>query len=220
MVDALVLFDVDGTLVDGEAQICDTMADAFLAAGRAAPERWAIRAVIGLSLPEMVERLASGRDAAEIDKIVAGYRLRFADAMDRMEDPPIYTGAERAIRRLRAADVTLGLATGKSRLGLAPVLDATGWHRYFATVQCADDNPSKPDPTMIRKALTATGVDPARCFMVGDTLFDMRMAREAGVRAIGVSWGYQPASLLTEGGAEAVADDFHALVDLLLEKIA
>ena len=116
------------------------------------------------------------------------------------------------VRRLAARpDVVLGIATGKSRRGVAHLVERHGWARVFATIQTADDAPSKPDPAMLLRAMEATGARPADTAMVGDTSFDMAMARAAGVRAIGVSWGYHPVAALREAGAETIIDRFEAL---------
>ena len=217
----LVLFDVDGTLGDTDAQIVGIMVSAFEAAGLPPPSLAQVVETIGLSLPEMVEHLAAQSTVTiTIDccaKIVAGYRLRFADALARKEEPPVFPNAETTLLRLRRAGLTLGIATGKSRLGVDYVLDAMDWRGHFQTMQCADDNPSKPDPTMVEKALAATGTDRTQAVLVGDTSFDMEMAAACGVRAIGVAWGYHRPERLLSAGAETVVDDFETLGTLLLE---
>ena len=112
-------------------------------------------------------------------------------------------------------DVLLGIATGKSRRGVAHLAERFGWDRVFATIQTADAAPSKPDPGMLLRALAETGVAPDSSCMVGDTSFDMLMARAAGVRPIGVSWGYHPVAALREAGAETIIDTIEALPGLL-----
>ena len=92
----------------------------------------------------------------------------------------------------------LGIATGKSRRGVAHLLDRHGWAGIFATIQTADDHPSKPHPAMLEKALAETGADRRDSVMVGDSTFDMAMARDAGIGAIGVSWGYHRPEALRE----------------------
>jgi phosphoglycolate phosphatase len=212
----LVLFDFDGTLVDSEGLISATMADAFTASGLEAPSRAAVRAVIGLSTPEMVRSLLGPDQLEFCEKTLCSYRFRFADAIERQSEPPTYLGAERALYALRQAGVTLGIVSGKSALGLDHDLDALQWRPYFATVHCADENPSKPDPAMVLKALARTGIPAEEALVVGDTSFDMQMARAAGVRAVGVAWGYQSALQLTQAGAETVVADFPTLLKLLL----
>jgi phosphoglycolate phosphatase len=113
-------------------------------------------------------------------------------------------------------DVVLGIATGKSRRGVAAMLDKHDFMKAFATIQTSDTSPSKPHPGMVLQAMAETGIDAADTVMIGDTAFDMEMARAAGTAAIGVSWGYHAAADLHAAGAAAVIDDFAAL-DAALE---
>ena len=108
---------------------------------------------------------------------------------------PPYAGIAEAVRTLAGRDdFVLGIATGKSRRGVARVLDREGWHGHFLTIQTADDHPSKPHPSMILRAMNETGAEPVSTLMVGDTSFDMEMARNANVGAVGVGWGYHETS--------------------------
>jgi phosphoglycolate phosphatase len=111
--------------------------------------------------------------------------------------------------------VRLGIATGKSRRGIAHLFDKQGWHRVFATIQTADDHPSKPAPDMVLKAMADTGIPADRTFMVGDTGFDMAMAKAAGAHGIGVAWGYHDHARLVAAGAERVVASFDELLAAL-----
>ena len=96
---------------------------------------------------------------------------------------PLFPGADATLRRLAARDdVALGLATGKSRRGVAGMLDGQGWGSLLVTIQTADDAPSKPHPGMVLQAMAETGADPDATVVVGDTTFDIEMARAAGCR--------------------------------------
>jgi phosphoglycolate phosphatase len=103
------------------------------------------------------------------------------------------------------------MATGKSRRGVNRLFDREGWHKDFATVQTADDHPSKPHPSMLLGAMQETGVAPARTVMIGDTSYDIEMARAAGARAIGVAWGYHTVAELAAAGADAIVERFEDL---------
>jgi len=119
------------------------------------------------------------------------------------------------LSRLEARGWTLGVATGKGRRGLLAVLERHGLAGRFATLQTGDVGPGKPHPAMLERALAETGIDAAQAVMIGDTSFDMLMARSAGVRGFGVSWGYHAPEELEAAGAVALASDFAHLVDLL-----
>ena len=217
---ALVVFDIDGTLVDSEALILEGFAHAFAGAGLALPPSGALLAQVGLSLPEAVRALLPDAGAAIVERVVAGYREHYT-RLRAEQGPaavPLFAGAKAAIETLAALPgVLIGAATGMARRGLDHALDVHGLGRHFITRQTADIHPSKPHPAMLEAALAETGVDRARAVMVGDTTYDIEMAVNAGVAGIGVSWGHHPPAALAAAGARAVADDFAALLAALDE---
>ena len=133
------------------------------------------------------------------------------DNLEQIHDP-LYEGAQALVAALALReDVILGIATGKSRRGVARLVDREAWHGHFLTIQTADDHPSKPNPSMILQAMADAGVEPAQTVMIGDTAYDMQMARNADVRALGVTWGYHTHAALTDAGAHAIAHTFDEL---------
>lgn len=204
----LIIFDVDGTLVDSQDMIVAAHGAAFATLGLAVPPRERLLGLVGLSLPETFTALVGAE--GPVEALAAAYRAGFQRLRaDPARAEPLFPGADAALRRLAAGEGTrLGIATGKSRRGVAAILARHGWEGLFATIQTADDAPSKPHPAMIRQALAQTGTPPDAAVMVGDSTFDMAMARQAGVRALGVAWGYHPPEALVEAGAEAVAEGF------------
>jgi phosphoglycolate phosphatase len=202
----IAIFDCDGTLIDGQASICAAMDQAFAAAGLAAPDRHQIRRMVGLSLPQAAMRLAPESNAEQQRAIVENYKLAFRAAREAGElSQPLFDGMADLIERLRAAGWQLGIATGMSRRGLDHCLTAHGLADHFLTLQTADDNPSKPDPAMLQAALFELAGEPSDAVMIGDTTYDMQMARDAGVRGVGVDWGYHLPEELRAAGAEFVA---------------
>jgi phosphoglycolate phosphatase len=188
----LVIFDVDGTLIDSQTQIVAAMTAAFEGENRAVPAREAILSIVGLSLPVAFDVLVPGLDPAVNARLTSAYKSAWAEAA-RHGTPPMYPGAAQVLADLAGrADVVMGVATGKSRRGLDTLIEAHGWQGLFATQQVSDDHPSKPHPSMVLAALAETGIPAARAAMVGDTEFDMQMAASAGVAGIGVDWGYHP----------------------------
>jgi phosphoglycolate phosphatase len=212
----LVVFDVDGTLVDSQSHILGARAHAHAALGVTLPPRPAVLGIVGLSLPQAMAHLHPDAPPDRIDALVQGYKGAFGQ-MRAQTESPLYPGARDILDRLAARDdLVLGVATGKSRRGLTLLLAAHGLQGYFRTTQVADDHPSKPHPAMLRAALSEAGVQPRDAVMVGDTSFDMQMAQAAGVAGIGVSWGYHPIAAL--GQAMAVIDrfdDLPAVIDSL-----
>ncbi len=212
----LVVFDVDGTLVDSQADIVGSMGDAFAAAGLAAPARTDVLGIVGLSLPQAMHVLAPDADN---DLLVTHYKQAYADRRQRDGagyGSPLYPGARAAIERLHAIpEVLLGVATGKSKRGLDALLEAHDLARYFVTRQVADFHPSKPHPSMLITAMNEAGVEADQTVMIGDTTFDMQMADAARVPFVGVGWGYHPAQSLTS--ARAVLGNFADLDATLFE---
>lgn len=214
----LVIFDVDGTLVDSQAAILAAMDEAFLRAGRPAPGRAEALGVVGLSLVEGMAVLVPGAAAGEHAVLAQHYREAFMALRERTGGEaatPLYPGARDAVARLDGARWLLSIATGKARRGLEHFLTAHDLKRHFIGTQTADDAPSKPHPQMVLNCLAATGVDPRDAVMVGDTEFDMAMGRAAGCRTIGVSWGYHPVDRVRAGGAERIVDSFEELEAIL-----
>lgn len=212
---SLILFDCDGTLVDSQYVIIETMNRTFRAQGLAPPTPEQTRSIVGLSLEIAMAHLAPDLDGADHRGLAELYKERFAKlrlAEDFSE--PMFEGVVETLDRLSSADVLLGVATGKSLRGLRMVLEHHGLRDRFVTLQTADFHPSKPHPSMIETALKETGAAADATLLVGDTTFDMEMAAAAGVRPIGVSWGYHPTSALNEAGAEIVLDRFEQVLDL------
>jgi phosphoglycolate phosphatase len=210
----LVIFDCDGTLVDSQHAICAAMEHAFATLALPPPTRPQILAVVGLSLPQTFAVLAPEQPPAVQRALAEAYRTDFPGKREQpaLHDP-LYPGIADVVAELAGRrDTVLGIATGKSRRGVARILEREGWHGRFLTIQTADDNPSKPHPAMIFRAMAETGVDPARTVMVGDSSYDIEMARAAGVGAVGVAWGYHAPELLQRAGAHRVAGSADSLV--------
>jgi phosphoglycolate phosphatase len=205
----LAVFDIDGTLVDSQAQILAAMAGAHRNVDLPLPPRHAVLSIVGLSLPVAMARLHPQASPAQIEVLVTQYKATFASLRAEVLSP-LYPGAREVVEALfELPGLLLGVATGKSRRGLDHVLRGHGLEGYFATAQVADDHPSKPDPSMVRAALAQTGADEA--VMIGDTTFDIEMGRAAGAATLGVAWGYHPRAALVAAGADAVIDGFAQL---------
>jgi phosphoglycolate phosphatase len=214
----LIVFDVDGTLVDSQDLIVAAQGAAFRAHGLEPPSRERSLSIVGLSLVQAFRVLAPDGPA---ESLAEGYKTAFQRLRaDPAYREPLFPGSGELLEELsRRDDVVLGIATGKSRRGVAHLLERHGWERVFATIQTADDHPSKPHPAMLEQALAETGADPRESVMVGDSTFDMAMARAAGIGAVGVSWGYHRAQALQETGAEVIVNSYAELRDHLRETL-
>ena len=213
----LAVFDVDGTLVDSQAHIMAAMSLAFSNLGFDVPTREAVLSLVGLSLHVMMPRLAPQADQEVHGALVQGYKDAFVQLRGESrvgETMPLFPAALETLAELRAQpNLLLGVATGKSRRGLDKVLESHGLTKTFVTEHVADHHPSKPHPSMLQACLSDTGVAAERAVMIGDTAYDMEMAKAAGLYAVGVSWGYHDRDQLAQ--ADVIIDKFQDLPAVL-----
>jgi phosphoglycolate phosphatase len=217
----LVIFDCDGTLVDSQANIIRAMEDSFAQAKLPLPDHRAIRNVVGLSLIETMQTLLPDAPhdlhvAVAQDYKQAFHRLR---ASGELAHEPLFPGIATLLHKLFEAGISLAVATGKSDRGLALCLDHHGLRDYFISLQTADRHPSKPHPSMIAQCLADAGKSSDACWMIGDTVYDIKMAVNAGVKSIGVDWGYHDVADLHIAGATHVVSDV-AQIQSILEQQA
>lgn len=215
----LVIFDVDGTIVDSAAHIVEIGQQVFRENNLDVPSDQDIRSGIGLSLDVAMLRLMERKDHDLARKLEQEYRDHFNDRIENgLINEQIYEGAAEAIATLGGqVETFLGIATGKRLKGVERLFKEQGFGHHFQTLQTPDNNPSKPNPGMVLTAMSDTGVDAARTVMIGDTSYDMAMAKAAGAKALGVNWGYHDHSTLRESGADLVIDHYHQLIDAIDE---
>lgn len=209
----LIIFDLDGTLVDGQHRIIQAMEMAFGSHGYSSPDAGAVRQVIGLELSEAILKLNPALDTSVIDALVQSYKDAFYTI--RTSDPtpePLMPGAMEVLIELEEAGYQLGVATGKGRRGMHAVLGDHGVLDKFVTLKCADDGPGKPDPTILHHAIAEAGSAPGDTLVVGDTVFDIQLARNAKVRSVGVTWGYHESEMLVDAGADLLINSFQELL--------
>lgn len=209
----LLVFDWDGTLMDSEAHIIHCMNAAFADLGLAQPAADAVRNVIGLGLGEAVAGLFPEPDAALVDALAKAYRAHFfSDGFSRSD---LFPQVETTLELLASQGYLLTVATGKSRRGLDKVLTETGLGRYFIATRCADETFSKPHPQMLNELLDYTGVDAPEAVMIGDTEYDLLMARNAGTDSIAVCYGVHSPERLLGFGPLACLEQIGDLPDFL-----
>lgn len=213
----LAIWDVDGTLVDSRAVIQACMETAFRATGLPPPDYDATRRVVGISLHEACAILAPPDiGAARLDLLIDHYKNAFtAQRAAPGAHEPMYDGARELLDQLKSDGWLLAVATGKSHRGLDGLFAKHDIRACFDTVWCADDGPGKPHPFMVEQAMRALGCAPGQSLMIGDAIHDVAMARAAGVRALGVSWGFGRADELEEAGADEIHHDFRTLTESL-----
>lgn len=202
----LAIFDCDGTLVDSGHTIHTALSDTFASHGLAVPPQGEAKRVVGLSLHEAMAALAPDAEGTEHAALADTYRDVFVGMRARgCVEEPVFPGILDLLDALDADGWLLAVATGKSDRGLRHCLDSHGLGGRFVSLQTADRHPSKPHPGMALAAMADAGAEPGRSVMIGDTAWDMGMARAAGTGAVGALWGYHNEDDLLAGGAQALA---------------
>lgn len=207
----LVIFDMDGTLIDSVALIVETVTNAFEAIHEPPPTETAIRAISGITAREAMGMLSPAASPERIEEILASYRSHYQQQAG-VGREPLFAGALEALDRLQQRpDTILAVATGKGYRGAVTLLERHSILERFHSVQTPDHNRGKPDPQMLETAMEKAGASRAETVMIGDTVHDMHMAKAAGVGAIGVAWGYHTVFDLNAAGADVVLEDFTQL---------
>ena len=219
----LAVWDVDGTLVDSRASIAGILQEAAVTVGVTPPTYDQVRQIVGLSLKEAVEQMCPDLDPERAAIYAAEYKQTFVRHHAKPDfHEPLYAGADVCLRRLKAEGWLLGMATGKSRRGIDRNTAAYGWEGLFDASFCADDGPSKPHPHMIQLNMDALGVDRRQTVMIGDTVHDIRMGRDAGIYTIAVSWGFNTVEELqsvTPGHIVHDFDELNAALDAFVPQV-
>lgn len=208
----LVVFDCDGTLIDSQHNIIAAVEQVFASIDLAPPPAELIRRQVGLSAEAAIAgMLPDAGEELHAAVITAFQRLRPQLQQRARRPEPLYPGIRDLIDRLSHPELFLGIATGKGHASLQAVLAEHDLADRFHTLQTGDRCRGKPDPDMMLRAIAETGLAARQAVMLGDTAFDMEMARSAGSWAIGVTWGYHDRGDLERAGAHAVIDHPDAL---------
>ncbi len=186
----LLVFDWDGTLMDSTGRIVSSMQAAVRDVGLPPLEEGRIREIIGLGLREAMETLLPGLDRPRRERVMERYRHYYLVADETPE--VLFPDVKETLEALREEGYLLAVATGKSRRGLERSLEAAGLSGLFHATRCNDEAPSKPHPGMLLDLMEMSGVPPHLTLMVGDTTYDLLMARAAGAHAMAVCYGAHP----------------------------
>ncbi|MGH8461122.1 MAG: HAD family hydrolase [Stenotrophobium sp.] len=207
---SLLIFDWDGTLADSAAMIVGAMQRAISALNLPPRSDQSIRELIGLGLNEALGRLYPEIELQHLRGLLDSYRAHWL--AEGAGEAPLFAGALDAVKDLYGSGHRIAIATGKSRAGLRRSL------RHHAALQvmlsssrCADETASKPNPLMLSELLEEEALTPADALMIGDTEYDMEMARAIGMPCIGVTCGVHDTTRLRESGARALIEDVRAL---------
>lgn len=209
----VVIFDWDGTLVDSVEHIAGSLHQAAVDLGFPAREREAYRDIIGLGMVEALEALYPGLSKEEMQAIREGYARYFFSRKTLPQN--VFDGMADVVTDLRLDNRQVAVATGKSRRGLDSALVSSGLGPHFDITRCADETRSKPDPKMLEEIIEYFGIEPGEAVMIGDTRYDLDMARRVGMPSIGVEWGVHKRDELGRYNPVAVAGNVRELRGVL-----
>jgi len=210
----LVIFDWDGTLMDSVDRIVSSMQSAAKTVGLVIPSNEEVKQIIGLSITEALQQLFAGITGEQIDTMRLQYKYQYQEVDS--TPTPLFDNAINLLDQLKRKDKLLAVATGKGREGLDRVLSISETVDFFHTTRCAGEMPSKPNPEMLTSILTELAIAPHEAIMVGDTSHDLKMAQNAGVDSIGVTFGVHDKQVLNQYNPKAVVDSLSELHQLLL----
>jgi phosphoglycolate phosphatase len=212
----LIVFDCDGTLVDSQHNIVEAMTRAFRRHDLHDPVPEEVRRTVGLSILESVGRLLPDTPYDTLESVGEAYRTASYELrLEPNHEEPLFPGIGEMIRSLSGTDAILAVATGKSQRGLRKTLQNHDLQQHFTILKTSDDGPGKPDPTILLDAIAEAGADAASTVMIGDTVFDIAMARSANAHAVGVNWGYHEPDELDAAGAHVILDEIKELSNFL-----
>ena len=212
----LLVFDWDGTLVDSAGHIVASLQSAFRDLGLPVPGQEAARHVIGLGLQDALAYLSPGLESGRYHEVADRYSAHFLAGH---EDIELFPMVEEGIPALNRDGYLMAVATGKSRRGLDRALQHTALGAHFHASRCADEGFPKPHPDMLETLMQMLGVTRERTLMIGDTTHDLQMAANAGVPAVGLTYGAHPREELERLAPLACVGSFAELMQWLKQDV-
>ncbi|MBU2870442.1 HAD-IA family hydrolase [Colwellia sp. E2M01] len=210
----LIIFDWDGTLMDSIDRIVSAMQAAAKHCLLPIPSILQVKGIIGLSFPHAFELLFLDATPQKISEVFTRYRHEYLECDH--TPAPLFDNALSLLTKLRDENKLLAVATGKSRPGLERVFSATQTAHYFQASRTADEANSKPDPEMLLSLLTELNVSPEQAVMIGDTSYDMAMAKAAGIDRVGITLGVHDNNTLNNYQPVAIVDSMLELEQFLM----
>lgn len=211
-----VIFDWDGTVMDSTHSIVTAIQNACADLSLPVPSRHEASWVIGLSLESALYRCVPTLSASQYPQFIERYRHHF---FSRDSDMVLFEGVEQVFSDLKNRQVVLGVATGKSRVGLDRVLQTASLHSVFDATRCADESMGKPHPAMLFELMEELSLQPEQVLMVGDTTHDVHMATAAGVDSMAVTYGAHDKQTLLEAQPTVMVSTVRDMHNWLLQRV-
>lgn len=214
-----IIFDWDGTLMDSAQRIVESMELAAVDVGLDVRTPYEIRQIIGLGLPEAIIDLWNDLEAdpLTVEEMRARYNHHYL--AEERAAMPFYNYALDMLDNLRTEGFQLAVATGKSRKGLDRIFAEREVGHFFHDSRCADETKSKPHPLMLEELSKSLNIEPENLLMVGDTQWDLDMANNAGIDAVGISHGAHAKEKLLRSKPKTLVDDLNELHDWIREQV-
>lgn len=212
----LLIFDWDGTLMDSIGHIVESLHYAMKKSGVELLPEDQTKDIIGLGLREAIQTLfpeQSKNSESFIQEFSKHYRDHYLDPSRRTQ---FFHGVVPALETLNKQGFKLAVATGKTRHGLDILLRETQTDSLFDSSRCADETRSKPHPAMVFEILEELKVEPDKALMVGDTEYDLEMARNAKIDSVGVTYGVHDIKRLEKHAPICLIDHVDELVSMLV----
>ena len=200
----LIIFDWDGTLMDSLDKIVLCMQQAAQKVEIPVPNEAAVKNIIGLSLEKAAERLFPLLSIVKQQALMDAYREQYH--ANQYIETPFYNGIAEMLINLQQRGYRLAVATGKGRIGLDRMIAKTNTANLFSATICADEANSKPDPLMIELLLKKLSFSASKAIMIGDSIYDLEMAANAGIDSLGVSYGVHSPEQLLKAKPKAILD--------------
>ncbi len=209
----LIVWDWDGTLADSTGMITKAVVDAAAQVGLPTLDPKAATNIIGLGLRESIHALFGDIPAEQAQALARQYTANYYAGEHEI---PLFTGAQTLIAELHRRGHKLAVATGKGRRGLNLALERAGLGKYFHETRTVDECHSKPHPQMLDELMDELVATPERTLMIGDSSYDLQMAKNAGVQSLAVTFGAQSADKLLAYNPKGIFNEFSELSDWLL----
>ncbi len=208
----LVVFDWEGTLGDTLGLILNTVAVEAKRLHFGELDEKLARQYVVLGLVVAVQKIFPRLSLHQHEQLLHAVQHALAT---HPHDVFLIPGAKEIVEQLHSAGLDLAIATNKGQHSLQRALQTAGIDAFFKITRSAGQVPPKPCPQMLEDIMTACGVTPLETVMIGDSVTDMEMAKQAGVDAIGVDFYHQQAASLSAAGALRVFDDYPQLANYL-----
>ena len=212
----LVIFDLDGTLIDSKRDLADSTNATRVHLGFAPLSEEVVASYVGHGAPMLIRR-ALGAEASDqlVDEGLAYFLRYYFEHM--LDKTVLYPGVREALDTLLAAGVPMAVLTNKPIANSNGIVEGLGLSKYFFRVYGGDSFAAKkPDPVGIAALMAESRAERPRTLMVGDSHVDIKTARNAGVKACGVTFGLQPESLVDEP-PDLLVDDMRDMARYVLE---